>query len=89
MFGINDKQEFLHSLKYTECSECGNTMFCRWGCMLDEFPKGMADYEHPRWEEIIRVYLKYYEANDITSDQLAEHVRRARVELKRREDVRD
>lgn len=86
MFGINDKQEFLLSLKYEKCSECGNTMFCRWGCIMPEFPNSMADYDHPRWEEIIRVYLKYYNTHDIKSDPLAEHVRRVQVELKKRED---
>ena len=85
MFGINDKEEFLFALKYQKCEECGNTMFCRWGCMRDDYPKGMADYKHPRWEEIMRVYLKYYDKSDIRSDPLAEHVRKARLELSRRE----
>ena len=85
-FALTDQEEFLATLKYPECGHCGSTMFCRWGCMRPQYPQGLADYEHPMWEEVIEEYIEYYEANNIKSDNLAEHVRKAKLELARRKD---
>lgn len=90
MFGITEKQEFLHALKYTECHYCCATMFCKFGCMEPDYPQGLRDYKHPRWEEIINVYLEYHSTEEHTdTDALRQHVKECRKELKRREDGRD
>ena len=85
-FGITEKEEFLSALKYPECSHCQSTMFCKFGCGRPDYPQGLRDFGHPRWEEVIRDYIAYYEASNIKSDSLAEHIRKAKLELKRRED---
>lgn len=90
MFGLDEKQEFLNSLKYPECHYCCATIFCRWGCMEPYYPKGLQDYEHPRWKEITTLYLKYYDASDmlkLKDSHLEEHVRLARKELAKRDKV--
>lgn len=86
MFGLDKKQEFYFSLKYTECHCCCATMFCRWGCTEPKYPQGLRDYEHPRWKEIITIYLKYYDDSDtlkLKSNLLEEDVRLARIVLKK------
>jgi len=84
-FAVTEKEEFLNALKYPECHYCAATMFCKFGCMEPDYPQGLADYGHPKWEQTIKDYIKYYEANNIKSDNLAEHIRKAKLELARRE----
>ena len=85
MFGINEQQEFLHSLKYSECHYCCATMFCKFGCMEPDYPQGLRDISHKRWEEIIQVYIKYYETDaSVKTKNLDIHVAAARKELKQR-----
>lgn len=86
-FAVTEKEEFLNTLKYPECRYCTATMFCKFGCMEPDYPQGLADFKHKRWEEVIRTYIKYYEQNNIKSNNLAEHIRRAKIELKRRDDA--
>lgn len=84
-FALTEKEEFLSTLKYPECGYCGATMFCKFGCMEPQYPQGLGDYKHPMWEDTIKDYIRYYEANNIKSDNLAEHIRKAKLELQRRE----
>jgi len=86
-FALTEKEKFLSALKYPECSYCGATMFCKFGCMEPEYPQGIADFKHTQWEQVIREYIRYYETNDIKSEHLAEHIRKAKLELKRRDDA--
>lgn len=55
--------------------------------MEPEYPQGIADFKHTQWEQVIREYIRYYETNDIKSEHLAEHIRKAKLELKRRDDA--
>ena len=84
-FARTDKEEFLNALKYPACHYCTATMFCKFGCMEPDYPQGLSDYGHPKWEQSIKDYITYYEANSIKSDNLAEHIRKAKLELARRE----
>ena len=73
--GFVGKGEFKMRLKYGECSQCGNVMWCKWGCTEKMYPIGMRDYGHSRWEEVARVYLETLEGGNFdTGDQFTQEL---------------
>lgn len=68
--GLMGKAEFQLRLKHGECVQCHSVMWCKFDCSQKDYPCGMRDYKHPRWEEVARVYLESLEADNFdTSDE--------------------
>lgn len=68
--GMMGKAEFRLRLTYGECIQCKSVVWCKWGCTQKDYPCGMRDYDHPRWEEVATIYLETLEEGNFdTSDE--------------------